>query len=89
MGRPRGWALNRRAFEHQLVARRTTKTEIAVVAGVSLQMLGDLAGGKRRTGASPRVATALAEAMECPVEMLFPEAAGFRAPDFSIAEAVA
>jgi len=90
MGRPRGWKLNRRAFDHELlraqVARQATRSDIATAAGISAQMLADLTSAKR-AGASPRTAIALAEALECPVETLFPQAAGFGAPEYAASAA--
>lgn len=90
MGRPRGWIINRKAFEHELLrfqaAGRGGRVDITRAAGISPQMLGDLTG-VRRAGASPRTAAAIAAALECPVETLFPEAAGFGAPDSSVAAA--
>lgn len=83
MGRPKGLALNRRAFDHELqrwqLATGGTKADLAAECNLSAQMLGDMTGVKR-AGASPKTAAALASALSCPVETLFPEVAGFGSP---------
>jgi DNA-binding Xre family transcriptional regulator len=76
MARPRGWKLNRSAFDDLLIKERTSKTEVACVAGLSPQMIGDMYGAKR-AGASAKTARQLADALRCDVGTLFPEAAGF------------
>lgn len=86
MGRPRGWILNRKPYEFALVQRGISRAELAQQAGISAQMLSDLASSKR-AGASPRTANALAAILECPVELLFPEAAGFGPPGYALAVA--
>jgi transcriptional regulator with XRE-family HTH domain len=90
VGRPRGWILNRRAFEHEFLRAQTThqvtRADVASAAGISAQMLGDLTGAKR-AGASPKTAAALATALDCPVETLFPEAAGYGSPTLARAAA--
>lgn len=79
--------LNRRALDHELLRRRITRAELAAAAGISPQMLSDLGGLQRarRVNASMATASAIAAALECPVETLFPEAAGFIAPTFEAA----
>jgi hypothetical protein len=77
--------INRRALDDLVVLRRTTRAALADQAGVSPQMLSDMANPIKRAGASPRTAGALADALGCSVETLFPEAAGFAAPDRAVA----
>ena len=76
MGRPRGWRISRSALDDLLVIRRMSRIELAVAAGVSPQMIGDLTGAKR-AGASIRTARQLADALRVDVATLFPEAEGF------------
>lgn len=80
MGRPKGWRLNRAALDDRLVELRISKTELATLAGISPQLLGDMYGVKR-AGASPKTAAALADAARCSVGTLFPETEGYAIPE--------
>lgn len=76
MARPRGLRLSRKALDFMVAERRITRADACARAGISQQMLSDMAGVKR-AGASMKTAAALADALDCPIELLFPEAAGF------------
>jgi transcriptional regulator with XRE-family HTH domain len=56
-----------------------TKTEIAKATGKNLSFVSDLTYG--RYGASAPTAKAIADALRCPLDMLFPQAAGYREPE--------
>lgn len=71
--------LNRAAFDFALETRGMTKTEVAEAADKNLSFISDLAYG--RYGASAPTAKAIADALRCPIDMLFPEQAGFSAPE--------
>lgn len=77
--------LNRSAFDFALAMRGMNKTEVADAAGKNLSFISDLTYG--RYGASAPTAKAIADALRCPIDMLFPEQAGFAAPNRQFANA--
>lgn len=70
--------LNRSAFDFALQERGMTKTQIAEAIDKNLSFVSDLAYG--RYGASAPTARAMADALRCPLDMLFPQAAGYGEP---------
>lgn len=71
MARPKGHQLNRDGFTAWLeIHLGTTTSAIAEVAGIPRATIANLANGNR--GATPPVARRLANAMGCPVGLLFP-----------------
>lgn len=72
LGRPKGYRLNRDAFDHLLEQSRLTATSVAADAGVSISTLSGLRSGKHC--ASTDVAGRIADVMGCRVGVLFPEA---------------
>lgn len=76
MARPRGLRISRKALDFMVAERRTSRADVCARAGISQQMLSDMVGAKR-AGASMKTAAAVADALDCSIEMLFPELAGF------------
>lgn len=83
MGRPKGYHLNRAAFEFVLRERGMKKTEVADAAGKNLSFVSDLCFG--RYGASAETVKAITNALRCEAEVIFPEFAGYLAPTRSAA----
>lgn len=73
MARPAGYDLNPDAFADRLEDTGQSKTDVALLADVSLGTLRDLQVGRR--GASLKTAHALASALRCRPGTLFPQLA--------------
>jgi hypothetical protein len=73
-GRPSGLLINPVAVDHLLGDR--TRIELADTARVSAAKLSQLMTG---AGATIAVAHRLADALECPIGVIFPEMVGFQA----------
>jgi transcriptional regulator with XRE-family HTH domain len=87
MARPRGYPLNKDAFEWLLNQHLgKSLTHVAEAAGIQRATLSGLVGGYQR--ASAPMAHKLANAMDCKVGLLFPTL-GSSADRFTETEAVA
>lgn len=77
MSRPRGFLLNPDALDDWLVARKTTRSELADAAGIGPSTLSGLARqGEKQKGASLPVALRLAESLRVRPGSIFPELVG-------------
>lgn len=79
MARPRGWKISRKTLELLLVQSGMTRSDLSAKSGVSQQQISDMTSFKR-AGASVRTAAAIADALGCDVEVVFPEAEGYGPP---------
>jgi transcriptional regulator with XRE-family HTH domain len=73
-GRPAGLLLNPVAVNHLLGDDRP-QAELARLAGVTAPVLSELMAGQR--GATRPVADRIADALDCPAAVIFPELIGF------------
>jgi len=71
VGRPKGLAINRWAFNDLCRLHCVSRAEVARAAALSAGYLSELVSGAK--GASPATARRLAEALSCSVQTLFPE----------------
>lgn len=83
MARPKGLHLSAPAFKLVCEMRLKSKSEVASAAGKNLSFICDLTAG--RYGASPSTAKAISDVLMVDPAALFPELAGFSAPDRAVA----